>query len=111
MQLVEQLQKVRRYFFDVDLAAESFSRVDEYFRNLDRTVTEQVREMVEKKAKEAQAESARLKEAAQLGDREREARIKQTQQQRGQWDSIDEYAKQVMQQIEALKQPREPGRA
>ena len=57
---------------NLDLTAGNFSRVDEYFRNLDRAVNEQVREIVEEKSKEAQAETTRLKEAVQLGDRERE---------------------------------------
>ena len=69
----------------------------------DRAVNEQVREIVEEKSKEAQAETTRLKEAVQLGDREREARIKQTQQQLAQWDNIGKYAKQVIEQVEALK--------
>jgi hypothetical protein len=51
MQLAKQLQLVRQYFFEVDLPAGSFSRVSEYFRDLDRAVTGQLWEMVEKEAK------------------------------------------------------------
>jgi hypothetical protein len=100
------LQQVRRHFFDVDLTAGNFSRVDEYFRTLDRSVNEQVRELAQKKSEEAQAEITRLAQATQLDDREREARIKPAQEQLAQWDNIGKYTKQVMAQIEALKRPK-----
>jgi hypothetical protein len=86
VRLAEQLQTVRRYFFNVDLAGGSYSRVDEYFMTLDRMVNEHVRGLVEKKSKESQEEISRLKEAMQLEGREREARTKQTQEQLAQWD-------------------------
>jgi GTPase SAR1 family protein len=108
MQLAEVLQKVRRHFFDVDLATGNFSRVDEYFNTLERTVNEQVRAMVEKKSKESQAEISRLAQAAQLSGREREARIEQTRQQLAQWDSIGKSAKDIMGRMEALKRPQTP---
>jgi predicted GTPase len=110
-QLMEMLQQVRRHFFDVDLTAGNFSRVDEYFRTLDRAVNEQVRELAEKKSEEAQAEITRLKGTMQLDDRERETRVKQAQGQLAQWDKIGKYTKQVMVQIEALKRPKAPAKA
>ncbi len=110
-QLMEMLQQVRRHFFDVNLTAGSFSRVDEYFRTLDRAVNEQVRELAQKKSEEAQAEITRLTQTMQLGDREREARVKQAQGQLAQWDKIGKYAKQVMAQIEALKRLKATAKA
>ena len=110
-QLAEMLQQVRRHIFDVDLTAGNFSRVDEYFRTLDRAVNEQVRELAQKKSDEAQAEITRLAQATQLDDREREARIKPAQEQLAQWDNIGKYTKQVMAQIEALKRPKAPTKA
>ncbi len=107
-QLLEMLQQVRRHFFDADLSAGSFSRVDEYFKTLERTVNEQVQELVREKSKEAQAEISRLTEGTQLEGREREARVKQTQQQLAQWDNIGKYAKQLTAQMEALKRPVAP---
>jgi hypothetical protein len=104
--LMEMHQQVRRHFFDVNLTAGNFSRVDEYFKTLERAVNEQVRALAEKKSKEAQAEITRLTQAIQLDEREREARIKQAQDQLAQWDKIGKYAKQVMTQIEALKRPK-----
>ncbi len=107
MQLAEQLQKVRRYFFDVDLAAGSFSRVDEYFTTLDQTVNEHVREMVQKKSRESQAEISRLKEAMQLDEREREARTRQAQEQLARWDEIGKSVQTVTGRIKALQRPAE----
>ena len=107
-QLMETLQQVRRHFFDADLSAGSFSRVDEYFKALDRAVNEQVQELVREKSKEAQAEISRLTQSTQLEGREREAKAKQAQQQLAQWDNIGKYAKQLTAQIEALKQPKAP---
>lgn len=108
VRLAEQLQKARRHFFDVHLAAGSFSRVDEYFMTLDGTVNEHVREMVEKKSKESQAEITRLKEAMQLEGREREARTKQTQEQLAKWDNIGKSVEAVTARIRALQRPAAP---
>ena len=110
MQLMEMLQQVRRHFFDADLSAGSFSRVDEYFKTLERAVNEQVQELVREKSKEAQAEISRLAQARQLDGGEREAQVKQVQQQLTQWDNIGKYAKQVTAQMEALKQPKAPAK-
>jgi GTP-binding protein EngB required for normal cell division len=108
VRLAEQLQKARRHFFDVDLAGGSFSRVDEYFMTLDRTVNEHVRGLVEKKSKESQAEISRLKEAMQLEGREREARTKQTQEQMAKWDNIGKSIGAVTTQLKALQRPAAP---
>ncbi len=111
MQLAEQLQKVRRHFFDVHLTAGSYSRVDEYFMTLDRTVNEHVRGLVDKKSKESQAEISRLKEAMQLGDREREARKGQIQEQWAEWDEVGKSLGAVGAQIKALQRPAAPATA
>ncbi|HEX2148816.1 MAG TPA: dynamin family protein [Actinomycetota bacterium] len=110
MQLMEMLQQIRRHFFDADLSAGSFSRVDEYFKSLERAVNEQVQELVREKSKEAQAEISRLAQARQLDGGEREAQTKQVQQQLAQWDNIGKYAKQVTAQMEALKRPKAPAK-
>ena len=108
VELAEQLQKTRRYFFDVSLTTGSFSRVDEYFMNLDRTVNEHVRELVEKKSKESQAEIARLKEAMQLGEQERQAQTKQAQERLTRWDNIGQRVTALTGQIKALQGPAAP---
>ena len=108
VQLAEQLQKVRRHFFDVHLTAGSYSRVDEYFMTLDRTVNEHVRELAEKKSKESQAEIARLKEMMQLGDREREARTRRVQEQLAKWDELGKSLGAVTSRTRALPRPETP---
>ena len=105
VQLAEQMQKVRRHFFDARLAAGSFSRVDEYFMTLDRVVNEHVRELVEKKSKESQAEISRLKEAMQLDERERQTLTKKTQEQLAKWDEIGKSGQAVATQIQTLQNP------
>jgi GTPase SAR1 family protein len=105
VQLAEQMQKVRRHFFDVRLAAGSFSRVDEHFMTLDRVVNEHVRELVEKKSKESQAEISRLKEAMQLDDRERQILNSKTQQQLAKWDEIGKSVQAVANRIQTLQKP------
>jgi len=111
MQLAEQLQKVRRHFFDVHLTTGSYSRVDEYFMTLDRAVNEHVRELVEKKSKESQAEIARLKEAMQLGDREREARTKKIREQLTRWDEVGKSLAGVGARLKAMQKPAAPALA
>jgi hypothetical protein len=99
---------VRRHFFDVHLTAGSYSRVDEYFMTLDRTVNEHVRELAEKKSKESQAEIARLKEMMQLGDRERGARTRRVQEQLAKWDELGKSLGAVTSRTRALPRPETP---
>lgn len=111
VRLAEQLQKVRRYFFDVRLAVGGFSCVDEYFMNLDRAVNEHVRELVERKSRESQAEIARLTEAMKLDDRERQARTKRTQEHLAAWDNVGRSVAAVAARVKALQGPAAPVKA
>ena len=108
MRLAEQLQTVRRYFFNVDLAGGSYSQVDEYFMTLDRMVNEHVRGLVEKKSKESQAKISRLKEAMELEGRELEARTKKAQEQMAKWDKIGKSVEAVAARLKALQRPAAP---
>lgn len=111
VRLAEQFQKARRYYFDVDLVAGSFSRVDEYFRSLDLTVNEHVRQLVERKSKESQAEISRLKEMVQLDERERAARTKRIQDQLVQWDDLGRTVTALNARIQALQESGAPATA
>jgi GTPase SAR1 family protein len=108
VRLAEQLQKVRRYFFDVRLAIGGFSCVDEYFMTLDRVVNEHVRELVEKKSKESQAEISRLTETMKLDDRERQAQTKRTQDQLAAWENIGRSVGAVAARVKALQATAAP---
>lgn len=101
IRLAEQFQKTRRYFFDVDLNSASFSRVDEYFRDLDAVVNEYVRELVEKKSKESQAEISRLREAMQLSHRDRDIGAKKAQEQLAVWDNLGKSLADAMDQSQS----------
>ena len=108
MRHAEQHQSVRRHFFNVHLTAGRFSRADEYFKNLDSALNEHVRELVQRKSREAQAEISRRKEAMQLGERERAARTKRTQEQLAQWDEVGKSLAAVTARIRELQQPGVP---
>jgi GTPase SAR1 family protein/uncharacterized membrane protein len=108
VQLAEQMQKVRRHFFDARLAAGTFSRVDEYFMTLDSVVNEHVRALVERKSKESQAEISRLKETMALDDRERQALTKKTQNQLASWDQTGKTGQAAAARIKALQRPAAP---
>jgi GTPase SAR1 family protein len=99
--LAEQLQKARRHFFDVHLTAGSYSRVDEHFAALDRVVDQHVRELVEKKSRESQAEISRLTESMKLGAADRQALTKKTQAQLASWDGIGKTIQTVRAQIQS----------
>lgn len=104
MQLAEVLQKVRRYFFDVDLASANFSRVDEYFRELERATFGQVQEMVRQKSQDAAAEISRLNESIKLDDQQREARAREIREQLAEWDKLGKSVRDVMSQIKKLEE-------
>lgn len=108
IQLAEQMQMVRRHFFNARLAAGRFSRVDEYFAALDRMMNEHMRELVERKSKESQAEISRLKEAMQLDDRERQVLANKTREQLTRWDQIGKSSQAVATRIKALPRPAAP---
>lgn len=92
------------FFVDVDLATGQLCRVDEYFRALERAMSEQLRRMVAKKSGEADAEIARLTEAAKLDDQERRIKAEQTREQLVEWEKIGNAAREVMERIKALEE-------
>jgi hypothetical protein len=112
--LRELLLRVHRHFFDVDLASGRLSLVDEYFKTLERTMNEQIGDLVQQRSREANAEIARLTEAAKLDDQQREAQSKRIRKQLAEWDEIGKATKNTMTLIKALKEARvtpQPGPA
>ncbi len=61
-----------------------------------------MRELVEKKSKESQAEIARLKEGMALDHSERDTRTKQAQEQLNKWDDIGKSLGTVMDQARQI---------
>jgi GTP-binding protein EngB required for normal cell division len=86
--LANTLQEVRRHFFDVDLSASRFSRVDEYFNLLEQSLTQHIAKVASQKLAEAQAETARLAEESQLDGQARRVKAEQLRQQLAEWDDI-----------------------
>lgn len=101
--LAEVLQRVRRHFFEADLASGRFGRVDEYFRDLERDMLARVRSIAEQKSREAEAEISRLTEAARLDDGRRQARVEQVRRMLDEWEGIGKAARDVMTKIKALE--------
>ena len=81
-------QKVRQHFLDVNVAAGSFSPVDEYFNELEKIAEEQVENLTRKKAGELEAEIARLKKEAELTEQQRKAEAEQLRGQMGTWNEL-----------------------
>jgi hypothetical protein len=101
--LREVLSRVQRHFFDVNLAYGRLSLVDECFKTIERTVNEQIDDLVRQKSREANAEIARLAKTAKLNDQQRDAQRKRIESQLAEWDKLGKRTKQVMLQIKALK--------
>ena len=105
-QMAELTHQVRRHFFDADAATGKFSRVDVYFRTLERTVSEQVGELVARKTRDAQGEIERLAKVSKLDGQEREARLRQAKEHLARWDEVGRAAKQMSDGIKAMQKPR-----
>jgi tRNA U34 5-carboxymethylaminomethyl modifying GTPase MnmE/TrmE len=86
--LATMLQEVRKHFFDVDAATGRFSRVDEYFNGMERSLSEHVASLARQKLEEAQSEIERLMEESRLDDQQRKGRAEAVRQQLAEWDSV-----------------------
>jgi hypothetical protein len=101
------MQPARRYFSEVDLAAKRSSRVDEYFKALMCTLTEQVEQIAQQKLKEVEAEVTRLTNTANLDGEKRQRERQQIQQQVITWNAIGvtiKEAKEAVAELKALEQ-------
>lgn len=84
--LAATMQQVRRYFMEVDLTSGRFSRVEEYFGTLERTLLESVQSITTRKLQEANAEIALLRENLGLNEQQRAAKNQEYDQQIAEWD-------------------------
>jgi GTPase SAR1 family protein len=101
--LREVLSHVQGNFYEVNLASGRFSVVDEYFRTVERTMNEQIGDLVRQKSKEANAEITRLTEAAKLDAQQRETESKRIRNQLAEWDEIGKATKNTMVLIKGLE--------
>jgi GTPase SAR1 family protein len=82
------LQELQHHYLGVDVHAQRFSYVDEYFIALERTVVEQVDATTKRKLEETEAELARLQSQAALDAEQRKAQIALLRKQLGEWDGL-----------------------
>ena len=92
--LRELLAHVQGHFFHIDLMSGRFNVVDEYFRTLERTMTDQLEELVRQKFEEVNASVARLTKGPTPND----------QQQLAEWDKMGRNIRHVLLQIKSLKE-------
>jgi GTPase SAR1 family protein len=104
--LMEVLSHVQGNFYEVNLASGRLSVVDEYFRTVERTMNEQIGDLVRQKSKEANAEITRLTETAKLDAQQRETESKRIRNQLAEWDEIGKATKNTMVVIKGLTEAR-----
>jgi GTP-binding protein EngB required for normal cell division len=110
------LQEVRKHFFDVDMPSGRFSRVDEFFNGLERSLAEHVNSLARQKLEESQAEIDRLMEESRLGEEQRKARAEQVRKHLAEWDTLGQAIRQLQSELNELDQalqavPPSQGRA
>ena len=98
------LQQLRnRLLVDVDLTGGRFSRIDECFNSLERSLGDKIGKLTAQKLAEAQAESDRLGEEAKLDDQQRQVRAEETRRQLAGWDGIGSRIQQAWSELEELE--------
>jgi hypothetical protein len=101
--LAELLQRLRNHLLvNVDLTAGQFSKVDECFNALERSLGEQIGKVITQKLAEAQAEGNRLAEEAQLDDKQRKEKAEESRRQVTECDGIGRSIKETQSELEAL---------
>lgn len=96
------LAKVRQYFFDVDLSSVRYSRFDEFYKNLEHALQEQLQAALRQKSTEAQAELAQLAEQAQFDDRQRQEKATELKARIGEWNALGQELQGIQKQLEAI---------
>jgi GTPase SAR1 family protein len=87
--LGEVRDRVRRYYFDIDLGAGRHrSLVEEHFDRLLEDIGAQVQRLARERSEESRQELARRVEQAKLDERERAARLAELRDWLAQWDRI-----------------------
>jgi GTPase SAR1 family protein len=104
-------QRVRQHFLDVNLAAGSFSPVDEYFNQLEKIAEEQVEKLTRKKAVETETEIARLKKEAELTEQQRKAEAEQIRGQMVAWNALGRTLHDAGEKLQLLDQAAGPPQA
>ncbi len=87
--LADLLGRLRNHLLvDVDLTSGRFTRVDECFNSLERSIGEKIGQFASRKLADAQAEIDRLGEEARLDDQQRQVKAEETRHHLADWDGI-----------------------
>lgn len=97
------IQEVRKRFLYADPKYDGESLVTYYFSSLVQAMDEQIADIVEEKSKEAQQESARLKEQSKLDKQQRLARAEELRQQLAAWDELGRSIKATADELQHLE--------
>jgi GTPase SAR1 family protein len=102
--LAEILQRLRNHFLiAVDLKGGRFTRVDECFNSLERSLSETIAKLATQKIAEAQAEIDRLGEEAKLDDQHRHKKAEESRRQLADWDRIGIRLQEVANELAELE--------
>lgn len=87
--LGEVRDRVRRYYFDVDLGSGRLQNlVDEHFDQQVRGIGDHLQRLAHQKSEEARLELARLTEQAKLDEQQRAARLAELRARLAQWEKV-----------------------
>jgi len=102
--LADLLQRLRNHLLvDVHLTSGRFTRVDECFNSLERSLSEKIGKLASQKLAEAQAESDRLGEEARLDDQQRQVKAEETRRLLTDWDGIGRRLQEARSELEELE--------
>ncbi len=102
--LADLLQQLRNHLLvDVDLTSGRFTRVDECFGSLERSISERIGQFASRKLADAQAEIDRLGEEARLDDQQRQVKAEETRHHLADWDGIGCRLQEIRNELEAFE--------
>ncbi|CAK0776579.1 Dynamin N-terminal domain-containing protein [Gammaproteobacteria bacterium] len=102
--LHESRERVRRYYFDVNLGAGRVHHlVDEHFGGQMRRIVTEVQRLARQKSEEARLELARLTDQFNLDEQQRAARLAGLRSQSAQWNQVGQDIQGVIQDTETLE--------
>jgi hypothetical protein len=105
------LQEVHHQFSSPSLAYGGLSPIDKELGSLERAMAGHIQAIAAQKSEQAQAELARIDEAARLDDQQRKVRAGLVQDQIVEWDGIGSSLKAIMADLQALDQASAPASA
>ncbi|WP_200345571.1 hypothetical protein [Halochromatium glycolicum] len=97
--------QARRYYFDVDVGAGRLHNlVDTHFDDLAQQVGESVQQLASERSAEAQRELERLKQQAELDEKQRTERLGELRACLAEWDTLGKRLQRIVEQTQRLEQ-------